>query len=74
MRKYKSVQTGPKSQLGGEKKGLLRVAYQVGMAEIVKGVPRNPTNSQPTMEIISLGKFFICLQYGVNSIRGQSIL
>lgn len=32
IKKYKSVHTGPKSQLGGEKAGLLRVAYHVGIA------------------------------------------
>ena len=57
--KYNRVHTGPKSQFGGAKKGLFRVTYQVGMAEIVKGVPRSPTNSHPTTETKSFGKFFM---------------
>ena len=52
--KYKSVQTGPKSQLGGEKNGLVNVEYHVGIAEMVKGVPNIPTNSQNIIEIKSL--------------------
>lgn len=59
IRKYKIVQTGPKSQLGGEKKGLLRVAYHVGMALMVNGVPARPTNSQRIMEAMSLGRCFM---------------
>ena len=52
--KYKSVQTGPKSQFGGEKNGLFKVEYHVGIAEMVKGVPNIPTNSQNIIEIKSL--------------------
>lgn len=59
IKKYKSVQAGPKIQLGGAKNGLLRVEYQVGMAEIVKGTLIIPTSSQPTTETISLCKSFI---------------
>lgn len=54
MKKYKRVQTGPKSQLGGAKKGLFKAAYQVGIAEIVKGVPKKPTSSHTITEILSL--------------------
>ncbi len=53
------VQTGPKIQLGGAKKGLLSVAYQVGMAATVNGVPASPTNSQPSMEISNFCQCFI---------------
>jgi len=63
MRKYKSVHMGPKIQFGGEKKGLFNVAYHVGIAEIVKGVPSIPTNSQPITEIVSFEKSFIKDQY-----------
>jgi hypothetical protein len=49
---------GPKIQLGGAKKGLLSTAYHVGMAEMVKGVPSNPTSSQPITDMMSLGSFF----------------
>src|SRR3989344_7931098 len=61
--KYNSVQAGPKIQLGGAKKGLFNVAYHVGMAAMVKSVPRIPTNSQPTIEMISLGRSFIYRKY-----------
>lgn len=37
----------------------MRVTYQEEIAEIVKGVPRIPTSSHPSMEIRNLGKFFI---------------
>ena len=66
MRKYNSVQTGPKIQLGGAKKGLFSVAYQVGIEDMVNGVPKKPTNSQPMTETTSLSKFFIYLQYEPN--------
>ena len=56
---YNSVQTGPNNQLGGEKKGLLSVTYQVGMAEKVKMLPRIPTASQNIMEKRNLGRDFI---------------
>lgn len=36
---YKSVQTGPKIQFGGLNGGLLRVAYQVGIASLVAILP-----------------------------------
>ena len=51
------VQTGPKIKLGGEKKGLVKVAYQVGIAEKVKTDPIIPAPSQSKMENISLGQF-----------------
>jgi hypothetical protein len=59
IRKYKRVQTGPKIQLGGAKKGLFSVAYQVGIADIVNTLPKTPMSSQPTIEIISLNLLFI---------------
>ncbi len=59
MKKYKSVQTGPKIQLGGAKNGLFSDAYQVGIAEMANGVPKNPTNSQPITETINLDRSFI---------------
>ncbi len=55
---YNNVQTGPNSQLGGEKEGLFRVAYHVGIAEIVKGILINPTSSQTKIAVISFKKFF----------------
>jgi hypothetical protein len=48
-----------KIQLGGAKNGLFRSAYQVGIADIVKGVPSNPTSSQPMTAILNLNTFFM---------------
>lgn len=53
MRKYSVVHTGPKIQFGGEKGGLLRVTYHVGIAEMVNGVETIPTSSQPNTQIIN---------------------
>jgi hypothetical protein len=41
---YNNVQTGPKIQLGGEKKGFCRVAYQL---EITGRVVKEPRNAIP---------------------------
>lgn len=59
IKQYKSVQVGPKTQLGGAKKGLLRVTYQLGIAENVKIAPKIPTSSQPIIEAKSFHKSFI---------------
>jgi hypothetical protein len=40
MQMYRTVQTGPKSQLGGFHDGLASVAYQVGMLGVVATEPR----------------------------------
>lgn len=53
---YKTVQTGPKIQLGGEKAGLFRVEYQVGIEEAVKNDPKIPAPKQRPMENKSFGK------------------
>jgi hypothetical protein len=53
MRRYKIVQTGPKSQLGGLNPGLIRVVYQVDMERTVKIEPINPAIWQITTEIIN---------------------
>jgi hypothetical protein len=50
MRMYKSVHTGPKSQFGGVKKGLLRFAYQTGIADCVTLPAIPPIIKQTTME------------------------
>tara|TARA_B100001093_G_scaffold135260_1_gene127780 strand:- start:14964 stop:15125 length:162 start_codon:yes stop_codon:yes gene_type:complete len=39
---YKSVHTGAKSQLGGEKKGLDSPLYHVGIASLVTILEKNP--------------------------------
>jgi hypothetical protein len=41
---YKVVQTGPKIQFGGEKKGLFKYWYQSVIAEKVKIDPIKPAN------------------------------
>ena len=55
------VQTGPNTQFGGEKGGFTSVLYQVGMEVIVNGVLINPISSHPTIEVISLERFFIII-------------
>lgn len=50
------VQTGAKIQFGGEKKGLFKVAYQVGIADVVNNDPTPPAPKQRAMDKISLGK------------------
>ena len=59
INKYSTVHTGPKSQFGGAKKGLFKLLYQLGIAEMVKGVPAKPTNSHKTIDTKSLDIFFI---------------
>jgi hypothetical protein len=49
IRVYRLIQTGLKSQLGGEKTGLFNVAYQVGIAGMVKKEPNNPADWQRTI-------------------------
>jgi alkyl hydroperoxide reductase subunit AhpF len=70
--------------VGGEAGGMGNTAAEVGnwpgeieikgpdlMAKIVKGVPRNPTSSHPTMETTSLVKLLIYLEYAPNQYREQ---
>jgi hypothetical protein len=42
MRINRLIHTGLNIQLGGVKKGFFNVAYQVGMAGIVKREPKKP--------------------------------
>jgi hypothetical protein len=42
MRINRLIQTGLNIQLGGVKKGLLKVAYHVGIAGVVKREPKKP--------------------------------
>ena len=46
IRVYRLIQTGLKSQLGGEKAGFFKVAYQIGMAGMVKKDPKKPADWQ----------------------------
>ena len=54
MRRYRVVQTGAKIQLGGASSGLVRKAYQSGMAERVKSAPMRPAVWQMMMARMSL--------------------
>lgn len=45
--------------MGGLKKGLLRVAYHVGMDEMVKKEPITPASWQMMIEAMSLGREWI---------------
>lgn len=58
--KYRTVQTGPNSQSGGVKKGLLRLAYQSDMALRVKSEPRKAAEkvkARQTTNFITTGSF-----------------
>ena len=57
------VQTGAKSQLGGEKNGLFKVAYQVGIADMVKIEPRKPTRRQIKIANINFIILLIILMF-----------
>ena len=50
----RTVQTGPKTQLGGLKLGLLIVVYQEETDDDVKKEPMNPAPRQTTTDIASL--------------------
>lgn len=50
------VQTGPKTQLGGEKIGLFKVIYQLGIVETVKNEPIAPAPKQIPIDKRSFGK------------------
>ncbi len=54
---YKTVQTGAKIQFGGEKIGLFKVEYQVGIEEVVKNDPKIPAPKQIPMDRINFGIF-----------------
>jgi len=49
-----AVHTGKNNQLGGANEGFMRVAYQVGIAGVVKTEPRTPASRQMAMLIINL--------------------
>ena len=51
-----TVHTGPKTQLGGLKRGLFKLLYQVLICGVVKTAPTVPTNSQIIMLIKSFTK------------------
>jgi hypothetical protein len=49
---YKSVQTGPKTQEGGLKKGLTKVGNQVFTEDCVAKPDKNPTKTHTKTDII----------------------
>lgn len=54
IKTYNSVQTGANKQFGGEKKGLVKPAYQETIAGWVTLLERNPTETDSTIpEIIA---------------------
>ncbi len=53
------VHTGPKTEFGGEKEGLTKVTYQVGIEEAVKTAPIIPAPSQRRILNNKSEKFFI---------------
>jgi len=56
MRIKSVVQTGAKSQLGGLKEGLSKVAYQEGIEGVVKIEPIKPAERQIKTEMINFQK------------------
>ena len=65
------VQTGPKSQPGGVKKGLFRFAYQVERAcRVVKSKPVRVGANEIAQAIISLVALPGCI-YSAFKVRGQ---
>lgn len=54
INRYKKLQTGPNSQLGGLKKGLLRLACHVGMFGVVKKDPTPAAENVTRIEINNL--------------------
>lgn len=59
IRRYKIVQTGPKTQFGGVKKGLFNVLYQVSIEAMVKGVLTTLINSGRAMARSRFGVFLM---------------
>jgi hypothetical protein len=57
IRKYRVVQTGPKTQFGGVNQGLLKEAYQVGIEETVNTAPKRPAPWHKAIEASSLKTF-----------------
>jgi hypothetical protein len=56
---YKRVQTGPKSQFGGVKKGLLRLAYQIDIEDCVTLPAIPPTQRQIIIPVRIASLFLI---------------
>jgi hypothetical protein len=59
MVKYKKIQTGPKTEFGGEKNGFSRPAYQVDTDCLVNKDPTIPAPWHRSTLIVSLNAFFI---------------
>jgi hypothetical protein len=60
--KNNKVQTGPNTQLGGEKNGFVKEAYQSGILGIVKIEPIAPTISQAIIKMNILNNFFVSIK------------
>ena len=65
IKRYNTDQTGAKSQLGGEKKGLFIPLYQIGMASLVILLDKKPIAKQRiiprVVAIISCDRFLFIL-------------
>ena len=59
MKKYKTVQTGPKIQLGGLNDGLLRLTYQLFIEGVVTKAPKTPIACVRIIEQANNTGFFI---------------
>lgn len=57
---YKSVQTGAKTQFGGEKAGLTRVGYHVVTEPAVASPPNTPASSHASMKAARRGQSVFC--------------
>ena len=79
IRRYRVIQAGPKTQLGGVKKGFFRASYQVGIAGVVKNAPMIPASWQTIMLTKSFKSSFLLMieQYirmGVRLLSEQRLL
>ena len=70
IRMYKSVHTGPKSQFGGVKKGLLRPVYHIGIADCVT-LPAIPPIIKQTIMEKSMATLFCFFVFINNRIKYQ---
>jgi hypothetical protein len=62
IKMYNKVHTGANRKLGGLKKGLFRVEYQVGMFGAVKKEPIKPAIKEPIIETINANNSFNFIQ------------
>lgn len=67
IKKYKKVQVGPNTQLGGLKDGFTKVEYQLPISGIVKIEPIRPAARGITIQIMSgMISFFLIVVISVS--------